>query len=275
MVMEDDDFTTSRSLLAATPDGVTEEAADILETARRTALDATEFGAMLVALGGPLDDADEVTVLLQRAVEVAAQVIDGVDSAGVTITLGPTIFTAVHTDERTLTVDEHQYSSGIGPCLDAARTRRTVRVDVAKSAERWPEFAAAARAEGVRSFLAAPLHTADVALGALNLYGRERDAFTHVDEKLIGVLTSTVSRAIGDYARFKSASDVAEALRWSIDNRAPIEQAKGILMAVHGIDADAAFDTMRRHSQSSNRKLRDIAVELVATTSDCATSRRP
>lgn len=47
--------------------------------------------------------------------------------------------------------------------------------------------------------------------------------------------------------------------------RAPIEQAKGILMAVHQITADAAFDLLRAQSQRSNTRLRDLAASFVAT----------
>ena len=46
-------------------------------------------------------------------------------------------------------------------------------------------------------------------------------------------------------------------------SRAVIEQAKGILMAVHRFSADDAFDRLRRQSQSENRKLRSVAADLV------------
>ena len=49
-----------------------------------------------------------------------------------------------------------------------------------------------------------------------------------------------------------------------MQSRSEIEQAKGIIMAAMGCDADAAFDTLVRQSQHENRKLRDIAAEIVA-----------
>jgi hypothetical protein len=49
-------------------------------------------------------------------------------------------------------------------------------------------------------------------------------------------------------------------------SRAVIEQAKGILMARLGCDADAAFNELKTLSQHSNRKLRDLAAEIVAET---------
>jgi AmiR/NasT family two-component response regulator len=42
-----------------------------------------------------------------------------------------------------------------------------------------------------------------------------------------------------------------------------IDQAKGILMAQHGMGADEAFNVLRTTSQSENRKLRDLAQEMV------------
>jgi AmiR/NasT family two-component response regulator len=42
-----------------------------------------------------------------------------------------------------------------------------------------------------------------------------------------------------------------------------IEQAKGILMARHAIDADRAFDMLRDHSQHNGHKVVDVAQAIV------------
>jgi ANTAR domain/PAS fold len=47
-------------------------------------------------------------------------------------------------------------------------------------------------------------------------------------------------------------------------SRAAIEQAKGMLMAIYGIDSQAAFDLLRWRSQVTNVKLRPLA-EQIAT----------
>lgn len=44
--------------------------------------------------------------------------------------------------------------------------------------------------------------------------------------------------------------------------RSPIDQAKGMLMLIYSIDADAAFDLLRWRSQESNVKLRDLAKQI-------------
>jgi len=53
-------------------------------------------------------------------------------------------------------------------------------------------------------------------------------------------------------------------LHQALTSRAVIDQAKGILMAAHGISADEAFTRLADRSQSENRKLRDLAAEFVA-----------
>ena len=48
------------------------------------------------------------------------------------------------------------------------------------------------------------------------------------------------------------------------ENRAVIEQAKGMLMLLYGIDEVAAFELLRWRSQNANTKLRSLAVQLVS-----------
>jgi len=56
---------------------------------------------------------------------------------------------------------------------------------------------------------------------------------------------------------------LVEQMREMTAARAPIEQAKGIIMALHEVDEQAAFDVLRRRSQTTNVKLRDVAVTVL------------
>ncbi|GAA3705833.1 hypothetical protein GCM10022204_24240 [Microlunatus aurantiacus] len=62
-----------------------------------------------------------------------------------------------------------------------------------------------------------------------------------------------------------SASRAAanHAVNQSAEHRAAIEQAKGIIMVTHRVDADCAFELLRRHSQNTNTKVHDLADHLV------------
>lgn len=55
------------------------------------------------------------------------------------------------------------------------------------------------------------------------------------------------------------------ALQGAFGRRALIEQAKGILMARKGLDADEAFELLRRQSQRSGRRVHDLAAALIDT----------
>jgi AmiR/NasT family two-component response regulator len=74
----------------------------------------------------------------------------------------------------------------------------------------------------------------------------------------------------GDAAELQSAIDITlrrfaeyQSLQGAFGRRALIEQAKGILMARHSVDADRAFELLRDHSQHNGRKLVDVAQALV------------
>jgi AmiR/NasT family two-component response regulator len=74
----------------------------------------------------------------------------------------------------------------------------------------------------------------------------------------------------GDAEELQSAIDITlqrfteyQSLQGAFGRRALIEQAKGILMARHAIDADRAFQMLREHSQHNGRKVVDVAEAIV------------
>jgi two-component system, response regulator PdtaR len=73
-----------------------------------------------------------------------------------------------------------------------------------------------------------------------------------------------------DPAELQSAIDITlqrfaefHSLQGAFGRRAVIEQAKGILMARHAFDSDAAFAMLREHSQRTGRKVADVAQAVV------------
>ena len=53
-------------------------------------------------------------------------------------------------------------------------------------------------------------------------------------------------------------------LRRALETRTTIGVAVGIVMERYGLGQDRAFEALSRWSQESNRKLRDLAADLVA-----------
>jgi hypothetical protein len=229
----------------------------LLRRAVREDPDATV--AIVAGLSWSVTDEHELLEFLQRTVDLATTVIGAADGAGVTANLGGDPFTAVSTHDRVLTVDAAQYLAGDGPCLHALRTGTVVHANHDMVRTRWPQFAPGAQDGGVQEFLASPLGEEHRWLGALNLYSTQGAGFTPQDTVLLQLLVNNATRSVQDYARLRAAHDLAAQLRDAMASRAPIEQAKGILMAAHGLDADAAFDLLRTRSQHTNTKLHHLA----------------
>ena len=53
-------------------------------------------------------------------------------------------------------------------------------------------------------------------------------------------------------------------LEGAFGRRALIERAKGIVMERHGVDEREAFEALRTHARRSNKKIVDVAQELIA-----------
>ena len=68
---------------------------------------------------------------------------------------------------------------------------------------------------------------------------------------------------VANVVAYWAAFDLSRNLRAAIEHRGVIEQAKGIIMAATRCGPDEAFEMLRERSQTENRKLRDVAIEIV------------
>jgi GAF domain-containing protein len=188
----------------------------------------------------------------------------GADMAGLTL-LGSDgkATTAVSTQPTAVAVDQAQYDADRGPCLEAFREARVHRVDDVRAERRWPEFADAAAAHGVLSSLSLPLVIRGEGIGALNLYSGEPRHFTEDHEAGGAEFASGAAVALASALAYWEQADRAEGLAKAMQSRAVIEQAKGVIIASTGVSPEEAFELLRAQSQSENRKLREIAVEIV------------
>jgi len=83
-----------------------------------------------------------------------------------------------------------------------------------------------------------------------------RGAFGVVLETDLTALPAVVEIARARFAQYR-------ALQNAFARRATVEQAKGILMAQHGIDQNAAFDLLRTHARRSSTKVLAVAEAIV------------
>lgn len=211
---------------------------------------------------------------LTRVAQIAERAIHSADFVGLTlIENNGEPATAIYTDPASPQIDAEQYAEGGGPCLDALRDCRVVRVaDTRLTEARWPRFSRAAQRHGVLSTLSLPLVVRDEGLGAMNLYARTVNAFSPADEATCRDLATSAAVVISNATAYWRTYELTQQLQDALRSRAVIEQAKGVLMAREHLDAEEAFDLLRRLSQQENRKLREVARRLV--TGDGPVDRR-
>jgi GAF domain-containing protein len=200
---------------------------------------------------------------LRRVSDLACRNIGGADVAGVTLLRDGKPTTAVFTDPTSPQIDSAQYETGIGPCLEAFRQQRVFRIDSTADDEQFPAFSQAAAEHGVQSTISLPLAVRGNGIGALNLYSKQLAAFSDEDEQLGMLFAQQASVALANAQLYDSAYRMTQQLQEALTSRAVIDQAKGILMAKNGGGADEAFNVLRTRSQNENRKLRELAQELV------------
>jgi GAF domain-containing protein len=204
---------------------------------------------------------------LGQIAALARDTIPEIDEVSVTLVDREKAKTAVFTGELAVHLDERQYQNGVGPCLDAALSGETVIIDVADDGL-YPDFVRSAQRAGVTHSVSIGLPVPNSVVAALNIYASTPHALSEETISLAHAFASYAGVAVANAALYHHNAELADQMRTAMQSRSVIEQAKGILMARHGYDADEAFKSLSKMSQDSNRKLRDIAQTIID-------SRRP
>lgn len=168
------------------------------------------------------------------------------------------------TGEAVEEVERLQDRFGEGPCRSAAATATVMVVsDLRTADDRWPKFAPAVVDRGLLSVLGIPMHLDGTTIGALNVYADEPRAWTDDEVNAARLLADMATAYIVMVDQLHSAEQLADQLQHALDSRVIIEQAKGILATARDIDMPAAFELLRRHARNGNRRLHDVAAEVV------------
>lgn len=233
-------------------------------------------GAVQPAWGELLDLAEAMQDLADRATTVkgapaltdlahlAVERIGLARWASLTVRRATQFRTEASTHVGAAAADLLQYEMGFGPCVDAVRDDSVyVSGDVARDG-RWPAWGARVHDElGVRSVLSQRLHLSDDVgvVAGLNIYSDARDAFDEC-ARAMGLVLATHG---GLLMNTMFANDRVRNLQKALTSNRQIGVAMGVLMNQHRLTEAQAFDVLRAASQDSNRKLADIAVEVVDT----------
>jgi GAF domain-containing protein len=198
----------------------------------------------------------------------------------VSITIGdPAAPDLVATDSKQAqTMDGAQVVAGEGPCADAWDQERTVVTATLRDDPRWPRLADHLRSPVVElpvtGVVAVPITVGERTAGVLDVYGVAADIAAPENVQAAELLGATVSAVLHEAELKAELATVSQQLQTALTSRATIDQAKGIIMAMRGCGADEAFRHLVRLSSSRNRKLRDVAAELVVAAERAGGRRR-
>ena len=232
---------------------------------------ASAYGQLL----GLLVEAPEIDAVLDKMVRLATDVVPAAAACGVTVRRDGQPFTAASTGELAATVDEIQYGTDEGPCLDALRGGVVVHVDDLAVDDRWDNYRPPAVAHGVTSSLSLPLTVEGEILGALNFYAVAAGTFTEPHREHAEAFAARSAAALTVSLRQVRQAQIQHQMAEAMVSSSLIDQAIGILMAQQRCGAGAAFDLLRQASQHRNRKLRDVAADIITKVSGEPPQPRP
>jgi GAF domain-containing protein len=204
----------------------------------------------------------DLATALTKVADLARRSVPGADDVSVTLVGPGGAHTAAFTGQRALTVDEWQYQQGHGPCLAAAAANLTVTVPDLAGDSRWPDWADRAIDAGVHSSLSIGLPLRESVSGALNVYARDPHAFDDDAVILAETFAGYAAIAMANAHPHDDPATPAGRTRSVLDDRAVLEQAKGIIMAERRCTADEAFTILAKLAEYSDRQIHDVAAAL-------------
>ncbi len=218
-----------------------------------------------VGLADTLVDDYDIIDLLDRLAGYSVALL-AAGSAGILLGDGQRRLRVVaSTDERTEWMELLQLEADEGPFVDCYRTGTPISVtDLADAAARWPRFVAALTERGVSgSVHALPLRLRGQPIGTLNLFHQRTGTLPAADLAVGQALADVATIGILSERAISRGEVLSEQLQAALNSRVIIEQAKGMIAEYLTMTVDDAFTPLRNCARYHNRKLSEVASDVV------------
>ena len=218
--------------------------------------------AVLGALAAHLAGEHHLGHLAHHLAAQTLSLVPGASEASVTLARAGVIRTAAFTGPRIAALDERPQSLGPGPALAAARTGAVVDLRQARVRTAYPAHAQAAARHHLAAVVHIALPAAEASIGALSVATTGALAPAALAAATAYAHHAAIALAIA--WREDAAHAESEQLRTALASREIIDMAKGVIIARHHVRPEQAFAQLAATSQHANRKLRQIATDIVA-----------
>jgi hypothetical protein len=193
----------------------------------------------------------------------AVEFVDGCDHASLMLRRNGRIQTVAASDDVARQIDAMERELGEGPCLDAmdqSEPDQHMCTDLT-TGSKWPGLAAKILAESdVKGMAGFRIRQDGHKVGALNVFSDTAGALSEHSLEQAIMLTAFASVAMAALDRGEEATT----LRRGLQSNREIGKAIGLLMAMHDIDDDQAFQMLSKVSQEMNIKLAQVASQVIA-----------
>jgi GAF domain-containing protein len=226
-------------------------------------IDRQVVAKRITELRSTLPGPGELLSGLQRVTEATRAVVR-VDGAGLTLAHqgGAPRWVAV-SDAAMELLEQVQQDVADGPCVAAWAQDRIVAVEDLRAVSAWARVAAMVAQLQVRGVLSVPVRLAEQPVGTLNVYTSHPRAWSAEEVDAVGAFAIVTAELIRTGVELAVREVEVAQLRQALTSRVWIEQAKGVLVATEGMTADAAFQRLRARARSSQRRMADLAQEVV------------
>jgi hypothetical protein len=193
----------------------------------------------------------------------AVELVDGCDHASMMLRRSGRVETVAASDDVARRIDELERTIGEGPCLDAiddSEPDQHICADLSEGSK-WPQLATHILQEtSVRGMAGFRLRQDGQRVGALNVFSNTAGALSEHSLDQAIMLTAFASVTLAALERGEEATT----LRRGLESNREIGKAVGLLMAMHDIDDDRAFEMLAKVSQEMNVKVAEVAAQVVA-----------
>jgi GAF domain-containing protein len=234
---------------------------------------AAALSAVYRSLSGVLLSDETLQSALRLVTALATESVPGSTGAGVSLIDDGRPVTTAASDVVVERADALQYEVNAGPCLDAMRLLRVVRVDDLSGETRWPAWTRRARPLVIASVLSVPLRLRGDVTGALKVYAAQPFVFGEREERLLGMFAEQAAVLLANVRSHDELERANTQLRAVVRSRDLISMAKGILMARGDLGEQAAFAALVEASRQDDVTVREIARRILDPYADRETRR--
>ncbi|MEV7661974.1 GAF and ANTAR domain-containing protein [Paenarthrobacter sp. NPDC089316] len=211
-------------------------------------------------------DSPDMTVFLQRLIQISSRELGHVLGEGhcsVTVLRERKPVTVCASDPETAVMDEAQYASRQGPCLEAIASGQIVEVVDFRTEQRWPRYTKSMANSPMRSVLAVPIALQSSGGAALNCYSTDPGPIPELAKTTLQEFTSVAARAVSLSVRLQTQAEKSADLAAALESRTAIDLASGVIMAQTGCNHKEAVAILIKASSNRNVKLRDVALSIL------------